>query len=174
MCECGRRRRRSGEAFVTSAAFPSAAATATWSQAGSVHARAGSDPDQGHGNLGAPCIHYNTRQPRRKDRSPSLSLHLLPISFRTEEDGRCAVPLRSLSAPAHSGGIVRARGVGRVALHCKQQGDAVAGFLTDSAHCSPCSSPSLGREANRGQRGGLMNRFYSSGQSACVHSTACL
>lgn len=36
------------------------------------------------------------------------------------------------------------RGVGRVALHCKLQGDAVAGFLTDSVHCWPCSSPSLG------------------------------
>lgn len=147
MWVCGRRCWSSGEAFVTS--WPLRLRPGL--KAGPVPAGAETGPPPGSQEPWRllHTLEHRAAVERKKKRLQPLtlthSLHLLPISLQTE-DGRCAVPLRSLSAPAHSGVIVRARGVGRVALHCKLQGDAVAGFLTDSAHCLPCSSPSLGGE----------------------------
>lgn len=107
MCVRGRRRRSCEDAsFVINVAFPQHAAT--WSQGGfGTRREQDRTPNQGHRNLDA-SLHKLWRRRKRQTASPSLSMHILPISFRTEEDERRAVPLRSLSAPAHSGAIVRA------------------------------------------------------------------
>lgn len=108
MCACGRQFRSRKEAsFVTSVAFPQPLRPGLRRVRTRMCGSHELTPTRIMGTLTLPAYIIKPGSGRKKDCSPSLSLELLPISFQTEEDERFAVTLRSLSAPAHSGAIVR-------------------------------------------------------------------